>query len=314
MRILVTGASGFIGSHLKERLKREGHEVFGLSRKEGQELRADIRETGKILNFIRKNRIELIYHLSAALGSHPGGEKYIMDVNYRATKELALALIGTGVKLVFFSSTGVHGNVPPGKPADENTPPSPISPYEKSKALAEEAVLEARDRGLEAWIIRPGWVYGPGDRRTFKLFRFLMKNTPLFGSGKNHQQPIYIDDLVEASLAFLNAPPSPIYIITGPEILTLREFVRVACEAFGCKKNRIFLPAFPLLLIAHPLQWLFSLAGKEAPLTPAKLSFFLINREFSIERAKREINFSPKVSFSQGTERAFRWYKEMGWI
>ncbi len=314
MRILVTGASGFIGSHLKERLRREGHLVFGLSRRGTQELQADIRDTGKILGFIKENRVELVYHLSAALGSHPGGGKYIMDVNYEATKRLAFSLVGSDVRFVFFSSTGVHGDVPKGKPVDENTPPSPISPYEKSKALAEEAVLEAKEKGLLAWIIRPGWVYGPRDRRTFKLFRFLMKNTPLFGDGENHQQPIYIDDLVEASLAFLGEPPSPIYIIAGEEILTLKKFVEIACSSFGCKRRRIFLPALPIKLASYPLHWAFSAVGKEAPLTPAKLSFFLINREYSIERAKRELGFKPMVGFAEGTKRAFEWYSENHWL
>ncbi len=314
MKILVTGASGFIGSHLKRRLQEEGHRVYGLGRSPGQEVRLDIRDTQKVLEFIREEQIEVVFHLSAALGSHPGGEKYIMEVNYRATKNLAEGLRGSLVRFIFFSSTGVHGNVPPGKPADETTPPSPISPYEKSKALAEEAVLEAKEKGLMAWIIRPGWVYGPGDRRTFKLFRFLMKNTPLPGSGRNHQQPIYIDDLVEASLRFLNDPPSPIYIITGEEVLTVKELVKIACSSFGCKEDRLFFPVTPILIASYPLRWLFSLAGREAPITPAKVSFFVINREFSVERAKRELGFSPKVNFKAGTERAYQWYKSKGWL
>ncbi len=314
MKILISGASGFIGSHLKRRLKKEGHIVYGLGRSPGQEIRLDIRDTRKVLEFIKEEKIETVFHLSAALGSHPGGEKYIMEVNYRATRDLAEGLKGSPVRFIFFSSTGVHGDVPMGKPADETTPPSPISPYERSKALAEEAVLEAREKGLMAWIIRPGWVYGPGDRRTFKLFRFLLKNSPLPGSGKNHQQPIYIDDLVKATLKFLKDPPSPVYIIAGEEVLTVRELVKIACSSFGCKGERLFLPITPLLMASYPLKWLFSLMGREAPITPAKVSFFVINREFSVERARRELGFSPEINFKKGTELAYQWYKKAGWL
>ncbi len=314
MKILVTGASGFIGSHLKNKLREEGHEVYGMSRRPGQEFQADIRDTAKVVDFVRREGIQVVFHLSAALGSHPGGEEYIMDVNYRATRALAEALIPEPVKFVFFSSTGVHGNVPPGRPADEDSPLSPMSPYERSKALAEEAVMKARGRGLRAWIIRPGWVYGPGDRRTFKLFKFLMKNTPLPGNGRNHQHPIYIRDLVEASLKFLGEPPSPIYIISGDEILTVRELVRVACASFGCRQERVFFPVTPVLVASYPLRWFFSLMGREAPITPAKVSFFTVNREFSVERARRELGFSPAVDFARGTARAFEWYKRAGWL
>ncbi len=316
MRILVTGASGFIGSHLIHSLKSRDHEVFGVSRKpvEGNHLSADIRDTKKIIEYIDDNKIEVVFHLAAALGSHPGGKDYIFDVNFQATKRLASSLANSGIRFIFFSSTGVLGNVPMGKPSDENSPLRPESPYERSKALAEASILEAIKKGLNACIIRPGWVYGPGDRRTFKLFKFLRKNTPLFGSGRNHQHPVYIEDLVNGAMLLIKETPSSIYNLSGDEIFSLRDFVNLACRALKCRGKRIFLPVFPVLFASYPLSFLFNLTGRESPITPAKVSFFVKNREYSCERAKRELGFKPRFSFEKGMEITVNWYEKYRWF
>ena len=210
MKVLVTGATGFIGQHLVRELVRRNYTVKCLiHRRPFKDKRleeavetviGDITDVSSVRKALKG--VNIVFHLAALLGrwqsEYPEYEYY--RVNFLGTKLLVEESVKVGVDhFIYLSTTGVFGKVKE-CPADENYPCNPIFPYEKSKYLAELVVKNAIDGGFPATIIRASHVYGSGDMNTLKIFK-LIKNFKVFSlidGGRAVFQPIYVEDLVEA--------------------------------------------------------------------------------------------------------------------
>jgi dihydroflavonol-4-reductase len=208
------------------------------------------------------------------------------------------------------------GKVKDGDIADEFYPPRPLLVYDRAKLEGERSALRFAEAGMNVVVVRPGWAYGPRDRRTFKLIktihdgRFIMA-----GRGTGRQTPVYIDDLVDGLLAAsARGARGMIYHLAGPEIMTVSEMARAIAEACGKKIPRFHLPLLPARVSAFLLEKSFSLWGKEPPLSRPKLSFFTHSKPLSIDRARRDLGFEPRTDFRTGIGRAVAWYKDQGWL
>lgn len=322
MRAFITGGSGFIGSHLIDALIECGWEVKALvhqtpllQQEKVRILRGDICDPSILREGLRE--VDAVYHLASALGSSRIGKSEFFRINASGTKALLTAAREENVPMiVHFSSAGVLGSVRGGTAVTEQFSPHPRTIYDKAKLKGEEESLRLAEEGMNIIVIRPGWVYGPRDKRTFKLINSIFnKKFLMVSKGEGLQTPVFISDLVNGTL--LSAEKGrrgEIYHLAGREILSVKEMVEAIAEGCGKKIPRLGLPILPAKAAAWILEKTYSFYGREAPLNRAKLSFFLHSKPLSIQKATRELGYAPEINFKEGIEETISWYLEQGWL
>ena len=247
--MLVTGAAGFIGSNLADRLLAEGREVVGVDSFTGYYSRErkerNLRPTmdnpgfelveGDLLALDLEDLLrgtDAVLHLAGEPGvrrSWGGNFGRYMERNVLTTQRLLEAVAGGDVRFVYVSSSSVYGG-DGGVPVDEDHPRRPASPYGTSKLAAEELVeLYRRERGIPATVLRYFTVYGPRQRPEMALARFLFaarKGRPVevFGDGEQVRDMTYVSDAVEATVASLEAAPG-VYNVGGGTRATVNEML-----------------------------------------------------------------------------------------
>jgi nucleoside-diphosphate-sugar epimerase len=326
MRVLITGASGFIGHALIEACSQRKWDIrvlqhlSSLARRGKFEHDYDIVE-GDITNPDSLQGIfegfDIVFHCAAALGASILSESDFFRINADGTKNVLQAAKKACVpKIVHFSSAGVLGSVEEDEAVREDVPLNPQNTYDRSKLEGENIARRSAEKGMNIIIVRPGWVYGPGDRRTFKLVKAIAKKRfVLITKGEALQTPVHIDDLVDG--VFLCAEKGQrgqIYHIAGSEVLTVKGIVTAIASATGSKIPQVSLPLFPVRVVASSMERTFALFKKEAPLTRGKLSFFIHPKPLAIQKAKQELGYAPKINFAEGISQTVEWYKAHDWL
>jgi nucleoside-diphosphate-sugar epimerase len=322
MRAFITGGSGFIGSHLIESLLERGFEVKALVHSRPLQIEdkvetveGDICDPELLGGALRG--IDILFHLASALGASTIGEKEFRRINAHGTETMLEAARSAGVsRIVHLSSAGVFGAVAQGDIAAEDFPPKPVTVYDVTKLEGEEAALRFAREGSNVTVVRPGWAYGPGDRRTFKLIKSICRGRFVMATrGRGLQTPVYIDDLVKGILlAAEKGRRAEVFHLAGNEIMPVKKMAEEIAAACGRKLPRVYLPALPARLAAFMLDKSFAPFRREPPLGRSKLSFFLHSKPLAIDKAKRELGYSPEVDFRHGIERAVAWYRSQGWL
>ena len=261
MKCLVTGAAGFIGSHLCERLLREGHTVVGVDAfipfyprplKEANLLTARAHPGFRFLALDLRHDpladavegVEAVFHIAAMPGLTRSWTEFDLyeSCNLTATHRLLEAVreLPTLRRFVFASTSSVYGRHGSG---DEMLPTRPISPYGVTKLAAENLCrAQAEEQGLPLIVLRYFSVYGPRQRPDMGYHRFiraLLLGEPLivYGDGLQVRGNTYVDDCVEATVAALNATPGEVYNVGGGETATVWEIVGKLEKLLGCKAN-----------------------------------------------------------------------------
>jgi dihydroflavonol-4-reductase len=322
MQAFITGASGFIGSHLLESLIKKNWKVRVLVHRSQIPLEGNFEMVkGNLGDFsLLSDALEgtdILFHLAASLGSSLINKNEFFRINAQGTENILKAAQAAGVKrTIHFSSAGVLGSVKENEVAAEDYPLNPQNVYDQSKLEGERIALRFAQEGLNLIMVRPGWAYGPGDRRTFKLIK-MIHNQRFFmvTKGKGRQTPVYINDLVRGILLCVEkGRAGEIYHLAGEEILTIKEIVEGIAVASGKRIPQFSLPLFPAKIAAWILEKTFSPFKKEAPLNMSRLSFFIHSKPMSIAKAKKELGYSPEVNFRTGINLAVSWYKQHGWL
>ena len=325
-RILVTGAAGFTGSHLCERLTREGYAVRALVRDPNRSdaLRrcgvevavGDMRDAGSLERAAAGR--DVIYHIAALFRPENVSRKDMWETNVIGTKNILAAAEKAAVqRFVHCSTVGVHGDIK-NPPANETTPYAPGDYYQDSKTEGEKVAIEyMRANRVQVVVFRPGGIYGPGDLRFLKLFKAIKsRKFVMLGSGEILYQLIYIDDLVDGILLCGQKEQAlgNVFILTGKEPITLNELVSAIADTLGADTPKLRLPVAPVYWAGFLCELLCKPLGINPPLYRRRVDFFRKNRSFDISKARTLLGFEPSVDVSTGVARTAEWYNQSGYL
>jgi len=315
--VLVTGGTGFIGTHLVRRLLDAGRPVRCLVRKRrnlpagAEAVEGDLTSGAGIAEALRG--ADTVIHLAGVTKALQPADYYAG--NARATRNLAAAMAGMGLRLVHVSSLAAIGPSPDGRPVSEDAPPHPVSTYGKSKLEAEAAV---RELAPDAVIVRPPVVYGPGDTDVFQLLKSISKGFVLqIAGGERWFSAIYVKDLVEGILAAAgNARAvARTYFLANARPVSWSEFGAIAA---GIMKRTPRVVSMPVV-VARAAGWGAEMWSRVTG-TPGILSREKVAEAqcgwwtCDTRRAAAELGFQAPTSIEQGLAETLAWYKEAGWL
>lgn len=330
MRALVTGASGFVGSHLVKRLIQDGHIVYAMVRNTSrtdvfdgvnpQFVYGDIRDKTSIEGIIQQHPdIDTVFHVAGVITPVSQGEQIYWDSNYLGTQHLLDACRNLALKaFVISSSVGVIGKLPE-IPANEESRCAPDSAYGESKYKAELLTLEyGRKFTMPTTVARLAWCYGPGDRRTFKFFRMVAKGKFfIIGDGQTRLHPVYIDDIVRGLISCvekIETAAGKVFIVAGPESVTLEYLAKTAAHAAKTSVLPFKVPAAIAKLGATVCELLCKPLKIEPPIHHRRLDFFSRDQSFDTSKIKTTLGFEPQVDVKTGVAKTIQWYQEQGWF
>lgn len=324
MKILITGATGFIGQRVTQRLSTDDRFSISalardLSRAGGlkdigvEVIGGDILDPASLKKALQDK--EIILHCAALMSNFDdAGRKAFYDVNAGGTKNLLESLNPSLVRqFIYVSTAGVYG--PTGEVAVSEDAPygANLSDYEWSKKEGELAALRyARERELPVTIVRPSPVYGAGMSygwpETIESIRRGKMLIP--GRGRAVIRLLNIRDLVEAIYLMIANPEAigRIYNIAGPDILAVGEVFDTIADLVGVNRPKKvpYLPVYAASILMNLVP--YSLRTKRTRLfTPHRVSFFAENHVYSIERAERNLAFKPMVSVRAGFKEMIDW-------
>jgi nucleoside-diphosphate-sugar epimerase len=310
MRILVTGANGFVGLALCRRLRESGHSVIGALRSGDSVTRG---AESRIIGDMGANPpwhdvlpgVEVVIHLAALVHQMgkitPPAEEY-RRVNAKATRQLAEACARYGVRrMVFLSSVKVNGECTPAKPFTEEDAPAPLDAYGVSKLEAEQGLMAVgKTTGLETVVVRPPLVYGPGVRANFRrLLGAVARVRPLIVPGlKSKRSMIALANLADilTVCAEKSQAANQVFLVSDNEDVTVSELMQRIAQAMN--RRILILPATEGLL-----RFAARLAGKEQ-----EVRRLVDPLQVSPGKAIRQLNWSPPVDMNAGLAETVKWY------
>jgi dihydroflavonol-4-reductase len=325
MRAVVTGATGFVGSHLAERLVAEGADLTCLVRPTSplgwlRPLPVTLREVSLLDSEELRAAVagaDVVFHVAGRIRASRVDDFY--RDNVEATRALVQACADAAPavrRLIVVSSQAAAGPAPPERPAREDDPPNPLSDYGRSKLLAEQAAQELGDR-VEVVIVRPPTIYGPRDAALLSLFRLIrwriaprLPSNPVISI-------VHVADLVDLLWRAASAPAARgrIYFAAQEPAASFDELVRLVGQALRGPPLQLPVPA-PLLLAGGALSGALNrLRHDPRPFDLAKAREMLRSGWVcSAERAREELGWRPRISHADGLVDTAAWYRRHGWL
>jgi nucleoside-diphosphate-sugar epimerase len=324
---MLTGASGFIGSRILARLGDEGIPSVVLLRSKSSKdlIRTEVHRvetrTGTLMDRSSlRAALEGVSHVIHCAGKTKALRVSEFDeVNVEGTRNLVEAIGASrgGVhRLVHLSSLAACGPALAATPAREDDAPQPVSAYGRSK-LGSERVIHEQD-GLDAVILRPGGVYGPGDRDFLQLFRAVQRGLcPVFAGGRQVLNLVYAEDLAAVAVRCLdgNAIRGGTYHVAHPRVVTALELTQQVAVVMQRRPWLVRLPAAMLV----PLSWGGELMGRLA----GKPGILGIDRRRELmapawvcdtSRLRKEAGMECRTDFKPGLKATLEWYRAAGWL
>lgn len=323
MKVLVTGGTGFIGSHLVEYLLKRGDEVTCLVRSRGRLrwldpsrvklVEGDCADPNLALKL--QETFDWVFHLAGVTKSLWREEYY--RVNGEGTANLVSALAGAGgsCRLVYLSSLAAAGPSERGAPLREGDPPRPVSHYGRSKLEGERA-LEQRGRSLPWVVLRAPVVYGPRDRDLLPFFQMAKRRVTFRLGGWRTYSLCYVEDLVRGlCLVAEKGEREGIYYCAEPRPRSWEEIWDGIAQALEVRPVTFPLP--PALLVCGAWIWegIARCTGAPPLLNRDKVEE-MVGQHWACDpgKAERELGFAVTVPWEVGVRRVADWYQRHGWL
>ncbi len=324
--MLVTGANGFVGSHLVEALLAQGYAVRCLVRRTSDlAFIQDLPVEWAYGDIARGDGLEAacegidaVCHLAGATKARDR-ETYFC-VNAEGTRRLLNACEQAAPDLrrfVYASSLAAAGSSPDGRPIDESRPPRPLTWYGQSKLQGEQFCHEYEDR-LPVVILRAAAVYGPRERDIYFYFQMVNRGLKLLlGRGERRASFIFVQDFVTLILRALEdeRAAGQIYFAAEGRDYDWREVSEMVAEALGKRAARVTLPEWLLPVIAAAAGFQARITKRPALLNEQKL--IELRQPYwvcSAEKARRELGFEAQHDLATGLRLTAQWYRENGWL
>ncbi|TFH02677.1 MAG: NAD-dependent epimerase/dehydratase family protein [Calditrichales bacterium] len=325
MKVFMTGATGFVGSFLAERLVRANHEVKCLVRKQSNlQWIADLDVECYYGSLTDPNSLirgmqdcDLIYHVAGVTKARTT-EEYFKG-NYEGTKNIVdAALKLKNIKrFILVSSQTAVGPSPTIIPIDEKVEANPITDYGRSKRAAEEYVLSVKDK-MPITIVRPPAVYGPRDTDILEFFRTVKFGIiPQLGGKEKYLSLIHVRDLVRGIIMAAESEKAvgETYFITSREPYAWSEISRITLKILQKRGFKIPIPIGVMKGIAWISEGISSLTQKPALVNKQKL--IDMEQDFwtcAADKAPKELGFGTEISLENGIRETLIWYKEQKWL
>jgi len=325
-KALVTGANGFVGSHLVGELLDKGYQVRCLVRKtsnlkwlSGLEVEyayADIAEKNSLKDVVKD--VDLVFHV-AGLTKAKDREAYF-KANAEGTKNLVEICLeeNPGVqRFVYVSSQAAVGPGEDKQPLNETVLCRPITHYGESKLEGERIVLQYATQ-LPVTVIRPPAVYGPKDSDMLGFFKVANKGFQIsFGRGESFLSLCYVKDLINGIILAAENHKSigKTYFIADDKIYSWREAFNIIANVLSKRTIPLKIPKSLVIFLAFLSENFLKLLGKTAVFNTQKAKE-ITQRYWGLDvsKAKAELGFLPKYDLERGAKETVRWYKEKGWL
>ncbi len=327
-RVLVTGATGFVGSHLVRRLYEQGYQVRALVRPTSdvsaisnldiEIVRGDAHDPKSLA--VATDNVSIILNTiggGCVSTNSRKGRDGLRDLNVVSLRNMLNVIKGRSLRMmVHFSSISAMG-VQSDVQLNERSDCKPTIPHEVAKRESEEIALSHfADFKTPVTILRPSQIYGPGDTKSeiLKMARLVKRHVfPLIAGGEYYMPWVYVDDVVDCAIrAMLSGKPGEIYIVSDETSFTLRNIVEEIARSLRTKTSGIYVPKRIALLAARTSEFVSRIIETEPFFTTYRVNSVTSNRFVSIEKAAKQLAYEPKTNLQLGIRQTVEWYVGQG--
>jgi len=326
LKALVTGATGFIGSHLVEALLQRGVEVRCLLRKTGdlkwikglsfETTLGDCCDKTSLRKAVKG--VDQVFHLAGITKAVK--EKTYFEINAFGTENLIRACLENNPhikKFLYLSSQAAAGPCRNGNIKKESDPCEPVSAYGQSKRMGEElALVHAHE--IPLLILRPCAVYGPRESDIYTFFKLLSKRIKPYLTGQDQRISLcYVQDVVQAILlaAESQIKSGEIFFLSDGYDHRMKEILDIFAQTMGINALRIRVPKQMILGIAFFSEYFSKISRKPSLINKSK-AMEIIQEDWTcdIKKARTALGFEPRIPLAQGAKLTFEWYKKENWL
>lgn len=326
MKVLVTGGSGFLGSHVAQQLGDHGHQVVAMVRSTSDTRFLRTLPHVTLVEGSVENRqacidaaadVDAIVHCAGLVKARTVAEFRLTNV-VGTQNMLDAAMAALSLKrFVFVSSLAARAPSPDGSPLPANVPAAPVTTYGRTKLEAEQAVL-AHKAKLHVTVVRPTAIYGPRDREVLQFFQYAnLRVLPFIGSPAGKLTMIYGEDCARAIIQCLHAdiPSGRAYDLDDGQVYSRTQLI----EGLESAVHKRALVRFPIptpvvRAVGHASYLYGRLADRAVMVTPEKVDELLQQWVGDSLPARKELSFQPKVQWNEGARRTADWYYANGWL
>jgi nucleoside-diphosphate-sugar epimerase len=327
VKVLVTGAAGFVGGHLVEMLVERGDKVRALVQP-GQDtsclqtlpgvevIHGDLTAAASLKCAVQG--MQRVYHIAAKTGPW-GAEKAYKAINVQGLADLIFAAMDAGVqRIVHTSSITVYGHHLHGIVTEDYPYHTENNPYSRTKIAGEKLISRlVKEHGAPVVIVRPAWIYGPRDIASFSRFVNLVQSGKglILGTGNNIVPAVYVRDVAQGLIKAGDASNGAVgraYNIADDRRVTQAEYLNTIADALQVPHVSRKLPFSAIYLAGRSVEafWQVLDRRKETPppLTTYGVTLLGGDQRFSIERARRELGYAPEFDIKRGVAEGVHWY------
>jgi nucleoside-diphosphate-sugar epimerase len=329
MKVVVTGAAGFLGRHLVDMLVERGDEVRAMVRpiEDTSHLRTlrgvevvhgDLTDVESLKRAVQG--VQRVYNVAAKTGPW-GPEDLYRSINVQGLADLVHAAMDANVqRIVHTSSITVYGHHLHGIITEDHPYQAEDNPYSRTKIAGEKLLANlVKDAGAPVVIVRPAWIYGPRDTASFGRFVSRVESGKYFiiGSGTNVVPAVYVRDVAQGMLKAGDADEKAIgqtYTLADDRRVTQSEFMNTIADTLHVPRLSLHVPFSALYTAGRTAELLWQALGRRnaapPPLTTYGITLIGGDQQFSIDKARRELGYAPEYDIQRGISAGVRWYLE----